>query len=282
MLKSDIHERTWFFDLEWVPDAAAANKLYNLPDDVTELDAMQKLWETASGYSDDVPRPFVKYLFSRIVSIAFLSRNVVFRDGEEQIEFGIHSLPKLPTSREEHDEASMIAKFLYWIGEREPQLVGFNSLESDLQVLIQRALINEVSVPSFARRPAKPWEGRDYFDSKNSEWHLDLMQRFSMRGGMAPKLNDLAVLCGYPGKIDVAGDQVVDLWLAGDVNRIVEYNQTDVLNTYLVWLRVAYFAGKLSEESYFAEQDVFRAFLEAEAEKPGGTHIAKFLEMWEQ
>lgn len=281
MLKSDVHERTWFFDLEWVPDAAAAKKLYGLPDEVTELDAIQKLWETASGYSPEVPRPFVKYLFSRIVSIAFLSRNVVFRDGEEQIEFGIHSLPKLPTSREEHDEASMIAKFLYWIGEREPQLVGFNSLESDLQVIIQRALINDVSVPSFARRPAKPWEGRDYFDSKNSEWHLDLMQRFSMRGGMAPKLNDLAVLCGYPGKIDVAGDQVVDLWLAGDVNRIVEYNQTDVMNTYLVWLRVAYFSGKISEENYFAEQDQFRDFLAVEAAKEGGEHIAQFLEMWE-
>jgi predicted PolB exonuclease-like 3'-5' exonuclease len=281
MLKQDTHERTWFFDLEWVPDAVAAKRLFDLPDETTELEAMQKLWENTSGYSYEVPRPFVKYLYSRVVSVAFLSRNVVFRDGRKEIDFAIHSLPKLPTDRSQHDEADIIGTFLHWVGERQPQLVGFNSLESDLQVLVQRALVNEVSAPGFASRPAKPWEGRDYFDSRNSEWHLDLIQKFSQRGGMTPRLNDLAVLCGYPGKIDMAGDQVVDLWLAGDVNRIVEYNQTDAFNTYLVWLRVAFFSGKLTEDDYIAEQETFRAFLEAEAGNERAEHIAKFVEMWQ-
>ena len=280
MLKDDIRERTWFFDLEWVPDAVGAKKLFGLPDDVTELEAMQALWERTSGYSEEVPRPFVKYVYSRVVSIAFLSRNAVYRDSQPHIEFAVHSLPKLPTNKEQHDEAAIIGTFLHWVGEREPQLVGYNSIESDLQVLIQRGIINEVSAPAFTRRPAKPWEGRDYFDSRNSEWHLDLLQRFS-RFAMAPKLNDLAVLCGYPGKIDMAGDQVVDLWLAGDVDRIVKYNQTDTFNTYLVWLRTAYFSGKLSEEAYMSEQEQFRDFLEAEAEKEDADHIAKFVEMWE-
>jgi 3'-5' exonuclease len=279
MLKHDIHERTWFFDLEWVPDAEAARRLYDLPEETTEIEAIQKLWETASGYSEEVPRPFVKYLFSRVVSIAFLSRNVNYIDGERTVEFAVHSLPKLPPDPAELDEGYIIGKFLHWIGEREPQLVGFNSLESDLQVLIQRGIVNEVSAPAFCRRPGKPWEGRDYFDSRNSEWHLDLLQRFS-RFAMTPKLNELAVLCGYPGKIDVAGDQVVDLWLAGDLKRIVEYNQTDTFNTYLLWLRVAYFAGKLTEDEYVSDQEQFRGFLETEAQTEDREHIAKFLEMW--
>lgn len=281
MLKQDIHERTWFFDLEWVPDAVAAKRLYGLAEDLSELDAMKKLWESASGFSEEVPRPFVKYLFSRVVSIAFLSRNVAYRDGEKEIDFSIHSLPKLPADKDGHDEAYLIGTFLHWVGERQPQLVGYNSLESDLQVLIQRALVNEISAPAFANRPAKPWEGRDYFDSKNSEWHLDLLQRLS-RFAMAPKLNELAVLCGYPGKIDMAGEQVVDLWLDGDLNRIVEYNQTDALNTYLVWLRVAYFSGKLTEEEYFSEQEQFREFLETQSKDAGSRHIGRFLEMWNE
>lgn len=280
MLKNDIQERTWFFDLEWVPDAAAARKLYNLPEETPEADAIQKLWESTRDYSDANPRPFVKYLFSRVVSIAFLSRNVVYRDGIRQLEFGIHSLPKLPPDPAELDEGYIIGRFLHWVGEREPQLVGFNSLESDLQVLIQRAIVNEVSAPAFCRRPGKPWEGRDYFDSKNSEWHLDLLQRFS-RFAMTPKLNELALLCGFPGKIDIAGDQVVDLWLAGSLPRIVEYNQTDTLNTYLIWLRTVYFSGKLTEEEYAAEIEQFRDFLEREAADPQKAHIAKFVEMWE-
>jgi 3'-5' exonuclease len=281
MFKQDIGERTWFFDLEWVPDVVAARKLYGLSEDATELQAMEVLWKNASGYSQDtVPRPFVKYLFSRVVSIAFLARNVVFRDGQKQIEFRIHSLPTLPAKKVEISEAHILEQFLTYTGKLEPQLVGYNSLDADLQVIIQRGIINEITAPLFCRRPGKPWEGRDYFDSKNCEWHLDLIQRFS-RFAMGPKLNELAVLCGYPGKIDMAGDQVVDLWLAGDVDRIVQYNQTDTFNTYLLWLRVAYFCGKLGEEDYFAEQEQFREFLEAEAAEGGREHIEKFLEMWE-
>ena len=280
MLKNDLHERTWFFDLEWVPDAAGAKRLYDLPEETTELEAMEKLWKETPARTDENPRPFVKYLFSRIVSIAFLSRNVAYKNGEKCIDFKLHSLPKLPVDSAETDEAAMIGQFLYYVGERCPQLVGFNSIEADLQVLIQRGIVNEVSAPGFCDRPGKPWEGRDYFLRHENEWHFDLMKRFST-GAMTPRLNDLARLCGFPGKIDVDGSQVVDLWLAGDITKIVEYNQIDTLNTYLVWLRFVHFAGKLPEEEYVTEQDEFRSFLEKEAAKPGRTHIQKFLDRWD-
>jgi predicted PolB exonuclease-like 3'-5' exonuclease len=222
----------------------------------------------------------VKYLFSRVVSIAFLSRRIVHTDGERHCEFAINSLPKLPLEDETVDEAEIISKFLHYVGVRSPQLVGYNSSESDLQVLIQRGLVNEVRAEAFNQRPNKPWEGRDYFDSRNSEAHLDLMAKFS-RGAMTPRLNDLARLCGFPGKIDATGDQVVDMWLAGDVAKIVEYNQIDCLNTYLIWLRMVHFAGKLSEEEYFTEQEDFRAFLETEAANETNDHFRRFLAKWE-
>lgn len=278
MLKNEIHEPTWFFDLEWVPDAAGAMRLYDLPSETTELEAMDKLWQETSGYSETNQRPFVKYLFSRVVSIAFLSRRVVYKDSERHVEFGLNSLPKLPLDGAASNEGEIIGQFLYWVGVRNPQLVGFNSMESDLQVLIQRGLVNEVRAESFSDRPNKPWEGRDYFD-KYSEAHLDLIKLLSP-GAMKPTLNGLARLCGFPGKIDVDGKQVVDLWLAGKLNEIVEYNQIDTLNTYLIWLRVVNFAGKLTEEQYITEQDDFRAFLEAEAAKPESGHLQRFLAKW--
>ncbi len=278
MLKNDIPELVLFFDLEWVPDAAGAKRLYDLADETTELEAMQALWKSA-GATDENPRPFVKYLYSRVVSIAFLSRKLVFRNGERTVEFSLNSLPKLPVEGRESNEAEIIERFLYICGERRPQLVGFNSLDSDLQVLIQRGLINEVSAPAFSERPNKPWEGPDYFD-KNSEAHLDLIKQFS-NYAMKPGLNDLARLCGFPGKIDVAGDQVWELWLNGELTKIIEYNQIDTLNTYLVWLRVVYFAGKVSEEEYSAEQDAFREFLETEAAKPRMEFLQRFLDKWD-
>jgi predicted PolB exonuclease-like 3'-5' exonuclease len=280
MLKSPIHELALFFDLEWVPDAVGARRLFDLPEETTELEAMQSLWEHSPQYdADKNPRPFLKYMFSRVVSIAFLSRKPIFRDGEPVIEFSLNSLPRLPLESDDVDEAAIIERFLYILGERRPQLVGYNSAESDLQVLVQRGIINEITAPAFNERPNKPWEGPDYFDARNSEAHLDLLKKFS-GGAMSPKLDEFAKLCGFPGKIDVKGDQVTDLWLARDLTKIVEYNQIDTLNTYLVWLRVVYFAGKLTEEEYFSELEQFREFLENEMEKPEKAFVGEFLDKW--
>ncbi len=280
MLKGNIPELCLYYDLEWVPDAAGARRLYDLADDTTEIDAMQQLWEHSPQYdADKNPRPFLKYMFSRVVSIAFLSRRVVYREGERTIEFGLNSLPKLPLVDEDVNEAEIIQQFLYFVGKRRPQLVGYNSAESDLQVLIQRGMINEVTAPEFSERPAKPWEGPDYFDSRNSEAHLDILKKLS-GGAMTPRLDELAKLCGYPGKIDVKGDQVTDLWLERDITKIIEYNQIDTLNTYLVWLRLVYFAGKMTEEWYFDETEQFRTFLEVEAEKEEKAFLTQFTEKW--
>ena len=280
MLKNDPGEITLFFDLEWVPDAQAAIRLHDLPPDTPEPEAIQRLWETTKGYSQECPRPFVKYLFSRVVSIAFLSRKVVWRDGVRTVDFGLHSLPKLPVAPGERPEESyLIERFLFMIGEREPNLVGYNSNESDLQVLIQRGLIHEVSAPNFCLRPPKPWEGRDYF-YRYSEEHLDLLKLFS-NGAMTPRLNELAKLCGFPGKLDTDGAAVVDLWLAGEIEKIVEYNQIDALNTYLVWLRTVRFCGKITDEDYAAEQLQLREYLETEADRTGREHLNEFLAKWD-
>ena len=125
MLKSPIHDLVLYFDLEWVPDAAGSKRLFDLPEETTELEAMQRLWEHSPQYdAEKNPRPFLKIMFSRVVSIAFLSRKPVFRDGEPVIEFSLDSLPKLPLDSDDVDEAAIIERFLYILGERRPQLVG--------------------------------------------------------------------------------------------------------------------------------------------------------------
>ena len=84
---------------------------------------------------------------------------------------------------------------------------------------------------------------------------------------MTPRLDEFAKLSGFPGKIDVKGDQVTDLWLARDLTKIVEYNQIDTLNTYLVWL-VSSISSDSLPGSHFMELEQFREFLETEVEKP--------------
>ncbi|CAN5591961.1 3'-5' exonuclease [soil metagenome] len=279
MLKNDLHEKTWFFDLEWVPDADGAKRLLGLAEETTEIEAMQELWKLC-GATEENPRPFVKYLFSKVVSISFLSRNIAFLDNEKFVDFRLHSLPKLPVDPSEISESYIINRFLHFVGEKEPHLVGFNSAQSDMQVLIQRSLVNELSARRFCIRPNKPWDGRDYF-YRYSEEHLDLLQLFSYDTKMKPTLNELARFCGFPGKLNANGSHVVDLWLNGEITKIIEYNQIDTLNTYLIWLRTVHFCGKISEEDYASEQEQFRGFLEDESQKPDKDYIQNFLDKWE-
>jgi len=280
MLRSNINDRVWFFDLEWVPDADAARILLGVSEEASEKEAFEALWRSSGG-TPEKPRPFLKYLYSRIVSIAFLTRYVFYDDSTpraKRVEFKLHSLPQLPTTKAEADEGKIICDFLDALGRRKPQLVGFNSQESDVQVLVQRGIINQISAPMFCQRPEKNWDPEDYFKRWDNEFHLDLLKLFS-NGAMTPRLNDMAKLCGFPGKIDVDGAQVADLWLAGDLDKIVEYNQIDALNTYLIWLRVVYFCGKITEEQYENEIVTFRAFLAHEAEN-GRAHVGQFLDKW--
>ena len=277
MLRSDIYDKVWFFDLEWVPDVDAARLLFDLPDDASEKEAFELLWQKA-GATKERPRPFLKYLYSRIVSIAVLIRSVRYDGPEPRIEFALRSLPKLPALKADCDEGTIICEFLEQLGKHKPQLVGFNSQESDVQVLIQRGIINQISAPMFCERPKDRWDKSDYFARWDNEFHLDLLKLFS-NGAMKPRLDDMAKLCGFPGKIDVDGGQVADLWIAGELNKIVEYNQIDSLNTYLIWLRVVYFCGKMSEKQYDIEIESFREFLIGEAEQ-GKAHIQQFLDKW--
>jgi predicted PolB exonuclease-like 3'-5' exonuclease len=280
MLRSNIHDRVWFFDLEWVPDSDAAKILLDLRDDIPEADAFEALWQYC-GATPERPRPFLKYLYSRIVSVAVLMRNVRYDGPESRLEFNLRSLPKLPAEKDECNEAEIICEFLEKLGKYRPQIVGFNSNESDMQVLIQRGIINHVSAPMFCERPLEKWDKNDYFARWDNEFHLDMLKLFTTSNkSMMPRLNDMARLCGFPGKLDVDGQQVADLWLSGRLNKIVEYNQIDALNTYLIWLRVVYFCGKINESQYENELAAFREFLVLEAAKDNRAHIQDFLDKW--
>ena len=66
------------------------------------------------------------------------------------------------------------------------------------------------------KRPEKSWLGDDYFDSRNSEAHFDLIEILGGYGSSNPSLSETASVCGIPGKMGVSGEEVSPMWL-GDV-----------------------------------------------------------------
>lgn len=270
-----VQNRVWAFDLEWVPDPLAGRLVYGLGDELTDLEVLVEMWRRG-GASDDDPQPFLKTSLSRIVSVAAVERRA---RADGSVSLALTSLPHDPDDEADAAESQVVGRFLEALSAHRPQLVGFNSHSSDLPILLQRALILGVSAPGFCARPDKPWEGIDYF-ARSSDWNLDLKDIVGGWGQASPSLHELAVQSGIPGKMDVSGAQVADLWLADRRRQIVQYNEYDALTTYLLWLRLAHLGGHFDADGYAAEQQrvVELLQLEIERERP---HLAAYLERWQ-
>jgi len=265
-----VRDRVWAFDLEWIPDPLAGRLVHGIPDSVeSPREIMEVMWREG-GASEADPTPFLKTVLCRIVSIAVVERRTKGEEGEPTL--ALLSLPKDPTLDEEAREANLVGTFLEAIGKHRPQLVGFNSADSDLKILIQRGVILGVQASGFSQRPDKPWE----------DWNIDLKKLVGGFGKATPSLHELAVQCGIPGKLGVDGNDVAAMWLEGRLPEIVAYNEFDALTTYLVWLRMAHFSGHFSASAYEREQGHVRALIERESAAGAKPHLARYLAEWER
>lgn len=269
-----VANNVWAFDLEWVPDPPSGRRVYDLPADMPDAEVLQVMW-ARGGASEDEAKPYLKYALCRVVSAAVVVRRQ--RD-DGRVTVALASLPHL--GEPAMPERELLTRFLTQLGQEEPkpQLVGFNSRSADVPILVQRGIIQGVMALEFCHRPNKPWEGMDYF-AKASEGHIDVKEIVSGWGKGTPSLHEFAAACGIPGKMGTTGDDVIDLWLAGDVRRIVEYNQYDALTTYLVWLRTALFAGLMSPETHAVEEQCIRDLLLRRIQA-GETHLQLYLDKW--
>nr|CRH07583.1 conserved protein of unknown function [Candidatus Magnetococcus massalia] len=272
-----VHHTVWAFDAEWAPDPLAGRMLYGLGEDVADADVMAEMWKQG-GATEENPNPYLKTALCRFISIAAMVRRQA-KDGS--VRLTLMSIPDgvSDVNAREATEESVLGRFLQGVGEKKPQLVGYNSQSADIKAMIQRGIIRGQRQPNFAKRPNKPWEGVDYF-VRGSDWHVDLKEAVSGWGAATPSLHEMATLSGIPGKMDVAGDQVPVLWLNGELEKIVAYNEFDALTTYLLWLRMAHFSGHFDAAGYQNEQGLVRELLEREGEqKP---HLLDYLKEWQR
>ena len=270
-----VNNLVWAFDAEWVPDPRAGRLLYGLPDDLPDGEVMAHMWRE-NGATEENPTPYLKTVLCRLVSISVVQRHK-HRDG--RVTLVLRSLPGNPGDPNS-GERDVLGPFLEAVGERKPQLVGFNSLAADIRIIVQRAIVLGLHAPRFAKRPDKPWEGMDYF-ARGGEGQVDLKDHVTPGWGQgSPSLHEIATLSGIPGKMGMDGLQVPPMWLEGRLDRIMAYNEFDALTTYLLWLRMAHFAGHFDSSGYEAEQERVRELLDNEAAaKP---HLTEYRQEWER
>jgi predicted PolB exonuclease-like 3'-5' exonuclease len=133
-----------------------------------------------------------------------------------------------------------------WEGYRRPTLVSFNGRVFDLPLLELAAFRYGISVPGWFNVDDKNWE--QYRGRYNLSAHLDLHDLLTNFGATRFNggLNLAANLLGKPGKMEVQGYMVQDLFNAGKLTEINDYCRCDVLDTYFVFLRTSVLLGRLS------------------------------------
>ncbi|MDB6096561.1 MAG: 3-5 exonuclease, partial [Francisellaceae bacterium] len=109
--------------------------------------------------------------------------------------------------------------------------------------------------------------------------HIDLMDVLSSYNNRAiTSLETIAILLGLPGKMGMSGAQVYQSYCEKDLKSIRHYCETDVLNTYLVYLRFELMRGNLNVETHEIECEKLKAQLKLSS-KP---HFHEFLRHWEK
>jgi hypothetical protein len=107
--------------------------------------------------------------------------------------------------------------------------------------------------------------------------HVDLMDVLSgFQGRGRVGLDKMAQLLGLPGKLGMSGEGVWEAFLEGRIEDIRNYCETDVLNTYLIYLRFELMRGRLTPDEHERECALVKGWL-AGAARP---HLAEFLAAW--
>lgn len=251
------------FDIETVPDVESGRRLYQLEHEsdpaIAEIMRQKRLEKV--GHSD-----FLPHHLHRVVAISAALRT--------SDTFKIASLGTQHSS-----EKNLIDAFFKCLEKYLPILVSWNGSGFDLPVLHYRALLHGISSPSYwniGEQGDTGFRWNNYLNRYHTR-HTDLMDILAAYQGRAnAPLTEIAVMLGFPGKLGMDGAQVWETFLAGHLEPIRHYCETDVLNTYLVYLRFELIRGNLTASDYEQECDKVRQTLRQE-NKP---HFNEFLNAW--
>ncbi len=250
------------FDIETVPDVEFGRRLHGLEG----LTDKQVGYVMQTRQREQTGSEFLSLEQHRVVAISVALRS---RDG-----FKVWSLGEPAAA-----EAELVRRFFDGIDRYSPTLVSWNGSGFDLPVLHYRALRHSVQAPRYWEMGEEDAQFRWNNYISRFHWrHVDLMDVLSgFQGRGRVGLDRMAQLLGLPGKLGMSGEGVWEAFLEGRIEDIRHYCETDVVNTYLVYLRFELMRGRLTSEEHARECELVRAGLGG-ADRP---HLAGFLAAWE-
>lgn len=245
-------QTTLVFDIETVSDTQGYRRLHP---ELATLSDNDTLAIMHSARLADTGSTFQRHHLQKIAAIS-----VALKRGTD---FALWSL-----GDENADEAELIRRFFQGIDKYTPTLVSWNGSGFDLPVLHYRALIHGIEAPRYFDIGDDDREFRYNNYLSRFHWrHIDIMDVLSAYQVRATaSLNDIALLCGYPGKLGIDGAAVQGLYDAGEISAIRAYCETDVMTTYLLYLRFERLRGNLQQAQWQQEEALIREWLDGKSD----------------
>lgn len=255
------HKSLFVFDIETVPDHDAAINLLDINNSANKEEKRQALKDYHLKITDG-KNDFLRQPFHKVVAISFLEADII-RDGQ----YEKYELTNIKSGgNNDSSEEDLVKGFFAYLKRKTPRFVSFNGRSFDLPVLKYRAMKYNISAPWLYKRGDK-WN--NYTQRYSLDWHCDLLEAFSDFGASARvKMNELCAILDLPGKSGIDGSKVMDYYDAGKIEEIRNYCESDVVNTYLLYLQYQYFTGTLDLNSFLlAKEDLINYIKMHETEK---------------
>ncbi|MGE0607066.1 MAG: 3'-5' exonuclease [Pirellulales bacterium] len=240
------------FDIESIADGVLVEKLrYPGQNLGAEAAVARYRAELLAKHDSD----FIPYTFQMPLSIAVA-----------KVDQDFHLLD-LVTLDEPHYRSHVMTGHFWrgWEAYKRPTLVSFNGRTFDIPLLELAAFRYGLSIPGWFALQAKTYDQpRNRY---NIEAHIDLQELLTNFGStrFTGGLNLAANLLGKPGKMEIQGHMVQDLFNAGKVAEINDYCRCDVLDTYFVFLRSRVLLGQLTLEDERQRVEETKTWIETRA-----------------
>ncbi len=134
----------------------------------------------------------------------------------------------------------------------------------------------EIDTPGLYKSGDK-WN--NYNQKYSLDWHCDLADAFSDFGASSRiKMNEVCACVNLPGKTGVDGSMVTDFFDQGKIAEIRNYCETDVANTFLLYLVYQHHTGTISSENFLKIRQDLANFLRKNSDKK--PHFKEFVDEW--
>lgn len=258
------------FDIETIPDTHLLAQTFGFSGSELEICAQAFAHQAQKNGSEFLPIPF-----HRIISIS----SVLCDDFGHFIKvgnFGSKAKERFLQGGGEVDNASLdvlesglLQEFWDWFNAKQPSLVSFNGRGFDMVALSLRAMRYHIQASAYfeidnPQYNKNKWE--NYRQRYSERFHTDLLDSLGGFGAVRGlSLDSVCKMCGIVGKYDMSGAQVMEMFFDSALGRdealskIEEYCQSDVLNTYWLYLKYLLLKGDLLLSDYGVILEEFRA-----------------------